>query len=94
MLRCTFSFEEIMYVQSAIFGSLHKLEVFCHSFPLQRPLLGDHNFFKINSKIKGKCLLNAGFFKHKLRRIPLIKIGKNGPRTMLKGRAFEQRKAT
>ena len=61
----------------------------CHSFPLQRPLHGDPNFFKISSKIKGKCLLNAGFLKRKLWRIPLIKIGKNGPRTMLKGRAFE-----
>jgi len=27
-LRCTFSFEEVMYVRSAIFGSLHRLEVF------------------------------------------------------------------
>jgi len=83
-----------MYVRSAIFGSLHKLEVFCHSFPLQRPLRGDHNFFKINSKIKGKCSVNAGFFKHKLRRIPLIKLSENGPQTMLKGRAFEQCIAT
>jgi len=33
-------------------------------------------------------------FKRKLQRIPLIKIGKNGQWTMLKGRAFEQRIAT
>ena len=83
MLRCTFSFEEVMYVRLAIFGSLHRLKVFCHSFPHQRPLRGDPNFFKINSKIKGKCSLNAGFFKRK--------IGKSGQRTMLEGRAFEQR---
>ena len=63
--------------------------LFCHSFPLQRPLCGDHNFFKINSKIKGKCSLNARFFKLKLRRIPLIKLWENGLRTMLKGRAFK-----
>ncbi len=44
--------------------------MFFHSFPLQ----SDHNFFKINSKIKGKCSLNAGFLKRKLRRIPSIKI--------------------
>jgi len=67
-----------MYVRSAIFCLLLRLEVFCHSFPLQRPLGSDPNFFKINSKIKGKCSLNAGFFKHKLGRIPLLKIGKNG----------------
>jgi len=53
-LRWTFSFEEIMYVWWAIFGSLHKLEMFCHSFPLQRPLRGDHNLFKINSKYRRK----------------------------------------
>jgi len=55
---------------------------------------GDHNFLKIISKIKGKCSLNAEFLKRELRCIPLIKIGKNGLRTMLKGRAFEQRIAT
>ena len=43
------------------------------------------NYFKINSIFKGKCLQNAEIFNRKLRRIPLIKIGKNGPRTMLKG---------
>ena len=71
-----------------------EIELNSHSFPLQRPLRGDPNFFKINSKIKGKCSLNAELFKRKLRRIPLIQIGKNGPRTMLKGRAFEKCIAT
>jgi len=50
----------------------------CPSFPLQRPLRVAPNFFKINSKIKGKCSLNAELFKGKLRLIPLIKLGENG----------------
>ena len=61
-LRWTFSFEEIMYVRWAFFGSLHKLEMFCHSFQLQRPLRGDHNFFKINSKNQRKMFAKRCFF--------------------------------
>jgi len=60
-----------------------------HTFPLQRPLSVELNFFKINSIFKVKCSLKAELFKRKLRRIPLIKLCENGPRTMLKGRAFE-----
>jgi len=93
-LRCTFSFEEIMYVRSAIFCLLHKLEVFCHSFPFQRPLRDEHNFFKINSKFKGKCSLNAEHFKRYLRDGPLLKVWFYSMWTMLKERAFEQRIAT
>ena len=85
----TFSFEELMYVRSAIFCLLLRLKVLCHSFPLHRPLHGDPNFFKINSKIKGKCSLKAVFFKRKLRRIPSIKIYKNRQRTLLKEKPFE-----
>ena len=73
-LGCTFSFEELMYVWSAIFCSLLRLKVFC--------------------QIKGKCSLNAGFFKHKLRRIPLIKLCENGPQTILNERSFQQCIAT
>ena len=43
--------------------------------------------------LEWKCSLNAETFKRKLRRI-LLKIGKNGPRTMLKGRAFQKCIAT
>ena len=72
-----------MYGRDFLFAT--KAEGVLHSFPLQRLLCGDPNFFKINSKIKGKCSLNAGFFKRKLRRIPLIKIDKHSQQHCLKG---------
>ena len=68
-----------------VFLLLKRLPVICHSFPLQRPLHGEPNFFKINSIFKGKCLLNTEIFQRKLRRIPLIKIGK-----MVRGQWFNE----
>ena len=46
------------------------------------------NILQRNLPFGVKCSLNAEIFKPKLRHISLIKIGKNGPRTILKERSF------
>ena len=57
-------------------------------------LSGKPTFFKGTCPLEWKCSLNAAIFKRELRLFPLIKIGKNWPRTMFKGRAFEKCIAT